>query len=285
MNRASWVLLTLALSLSTIANAQDRARFTCAGPDKKSESKVIGGSQARPGDWPWQVSLQVAGFGQFCGGSIIHPQWILTAAHCAFYPRSERRIPESSFTVVHGTSDLDSGGIRRGVAQFILHEQYRPGSHPFDIALIKLSTPLEVTPSQIVKLETKKLEQQFGQPGDCAVVTGWGYLEMNGKTSTRLQEVDVPIIDNSICNKAYNNEIGQGQICAGYEQGTKDSCNGDSGGPLVVPGGPTGWTQIGVVSYGHGCALPNAYGVYTRVSAYIDWIVQKTRATSKSGDE
>ena len=88
--------------------------------------------------------------------------------------------------------------------------------------------------------------------------------------------VDLPIIDNATCAEVYPGRTADGQVCAGYAQGTMDSCQGDSGGPLVVPGGPTGWTQIGVASFGRDCAQPGAYGVYTRVSHYIDWILQQT---------
>ena len=86
----------------------------------------------------------------------------------------------------------------------------------------------------------------------------------------------LPVIDNAACAERYGGRITDGQVCAGYEQGTMDSCQGDSGGPLVVPGGPTGWTQLGVVSFGRGCAQAGAYGVYTRVSHYIDWILAQT---------
>ena len=88
--------------------------------------------------------------------------------------------------------------------------------------------------------------------------------------------MDLPIVDNATCADRYGGRITPGQVCAGYEQGTMGSCQGDSGGPLVVPGGLTGWTQIGVVSWGAACAQPGAYGVYTRVSSYIDWILEQT---------
>ena len=88
--------------------------------------------------------------------------------------------------------------------------------------------------------------------------------------------VDLPIVDNATCAESYPGLITAGHLCAGYEQGTMGSCQGDSGGALVVPGGPTRWTQIGIVSFGRGCARPRAYAVYTRVSSYIDWILEQT---------
>ena len=88
--------------------------------------------------------------------------------------------------------------------------------------------------------------------------------------------MDLPLVDTATCDRVYGGRITSGQVCVGYEQCTMDSCPGDCGGPLAVPGGPTGWTQIGVVSFGRGCAQPNAYGVYTRVSSYTERILEQT---------
>jgi secreted trypsin-like serine protease len=197
--------------------------------------------------------------------------------------------PTQRLTVVHGTNDLTAGGARRGVSQVILHPLYTNENSwqvGNDLALIKLDRPLDVTPAQVVRLQSKRLEQQFGQPGDCAVVTGWGYTKWAIKDiQTRLRQVDLPIIDPASCKRTWNG-FGDGQVCAGYRQGSKTSCNGDSGGPLVVPGGPSGWSQLGIVSYGPtGCERPNAYAVFTRVSSFIDWIVRTTRGGSKLDDD
>lgn len=280
MRRWSFGILAVLVTISTAAIAQERQRFTCTTPDNRIEQRIVGGEDAQPGDWPWQVALEAhlkdGSFRLFCGGSLISPQWVLTAAHCAF-DRAGVRLPLEPLVVMHGSNDV-SGGVRRQVVKFVVHERYRPGGHLDDIALIKVDRPFDTVPSQLVKLETLRLERAFGQPGDCAVVTGWGYTETSGGNTTRwLRQVDVPIVENAVCNQSYFGDIHESQVCAGYKQGTKDSCNGDSGGPLVAPGGPTGWTQIGVVSYGRGCAQPNAYGVYTRVSAYLNWIAETTR--------
>lgn len=133
----------------------------------------------------------------------------------------------------------------------------------------------------LVQLASPRLNELFGPPGACSVVTGWGYTrERSGRSveqpSPTLMQVDLPLVSMEQCASAYPGEIWAGQLCAGYSAGTKDACKGDSGGPLVVPGGPGRWTQIGVVSWGEGCARANAYGVYTRVSSYIDWIIAKT---------
>ena len=135
-----------------------------------------------------------------------------------------------------------------------------------------------------MQLQSRQLEANFGFPGARAVVTGWGRAEAwePGRDREevralpdRLRAVDLPVLDNARCAERNPGRITDRQVCAGYERGTMDSCQGDSGGPLVVPGGPTGWTQLGVVSFGRGCAQPGAYGVYTRVSHHIDWILQQ----------
>ena len=272
------------------AQAQGRSRFECLDPDRRTVSRIVGGSEALQDMAPWQVSLQLDIDGRWrhaCGGSLIHPSWVLTAAHCLFDGDGRLRSAEQ-VSVVHGTQSLSSGGERRGAVRLVPHERYRgggPASQGDDIALIRLSSPFPASRSQTVQLQSRQLEENFGFPGACSVVTGWGSLEAwepgRGRSDARglpdrLRAVDLPIIDNRTCADGYPGLIGAGQVCAGYEQGTMDSCQGDSGGPLVVPGGPTGWTQIGVVSFGRGCAQPGAFGVYTRVSHYIDWILSQT---------
>ncbi len=112
-----------------------------------------------------------------------------------------------------------------------------------------------------------------GQPGDMASVSGWGTLTDGGNSPNKLQKVNVPIVSNQVCNEpnAYNGQITPTELCAGYAQGKKDSCQGDSGGPLVVKDNGD-YYQAGIVSWGDGCAQPNKYGVYTRVSAFNEWI-------------
>ena len=290
MGRTVLAVVLMSSVGATAVQAQGRARFECLEPDKRTVSRIVGGSDAPREMAPWQVSLQLDIDGRWrhaCGGSLVHPSWVLTAAHCLFGRDGTLRRAEQ-VSVVHGTQSLSSGGERRYAQRLVPHERYRgsgPASQGDDIALIRLAAPFPASRAQTLQLQSRQLEANFGFPGACSVVTGWGTVEAweprLGRTDARdlpdrLRAVDLPIIDNATCARGYPGLITDGQVCAGYEQGTIDSCQGDSGGPLVVPGGPTGWTQIGVVSFGRGCAQPGAYGVYTRVSAYIDWILEQT---------
>ncbi len=263
-------------------------QFTCTLSDATGATsrvtRIIGGSNARPGDWPWQVALLFRGEA-FCGGSLIHPEWVLTAAHCL-------DLPVEAVTVQIGGVRIGAGDAELPARRFFPHPRYTTrkvdgADYPVhDIGLVRLSRPAEGQRRHIVQLQGAALEARFAQPSACAVVTGWGHTQAQSRSlrqgysapSPVLQQVDMPIIDRATCAAVYpGGRLDTNQICAGYVQGTRDSCEGDSGGPLVVPGGPTGWTQVGVVSWGEGCAQPNAYGVYTRVAPYIEWIQRTVR--------
>ena len=183
------VLLTSAVGAGAV-QAQGPARFECLDPDKRAVSRIIGGSAAPRDMAPWQVSLQrAAGGGRWrhaCGGSLIHPSWVLTAAHCLYDGDGALRSPRE-MSLVHGTRSLSSGGERRRVERLVPHRGYQGGggAQPDDIALIRLSSPFPVSRSEIVQLQSRQLEAAFGFPGACSVVTGWGRLEAWGRVEAR----------------------------------------------------------------------------------------------------
>lgn len=254
------------------------------------DPSIVGGAKADPGEWPWQVAL-VDGSNfvtdlyqsQFCGGSLVTEQWVVTAAHCVYGDQP------SAVDVVAGiyklTDPISSGWQRKDVIQIIIHPSYNSNTHNNDIALLKLKTPVTIGGTGASK--TGLIPLVPASSGDFAGinswVTGWGATETQPNYPTELREVQVPIISNTLCNDSghYNGDITSSMMCAGFEQGGKDSCQGDSGGPLVVDTG-SGWQLAGIVSWGDGCADPGFYGVYTRVSVFTSWVnsyIQTTPTT------
>lgn len=267
---ASFVLSALAFGSVTGARAEEP---TPPAPEGVIiDPNIVGGQAADPGEWPWQVALvRTSDYynSQFCGGSLVAPQWVVTAAHCV----DGETI--NSIDVVAGIYNLQThpGAQKRDVAQIIKHPNYSPSTSNNDIALIKLSTP--VTIGGTGESKTAAVPLVPSSVGDLtgvnSWVTGWGNTESFPEWPTQLMEVQVPIISNTDCGNAYPGQITSSMMCAGFAAGGKDSCQGDSGGPLVVDVG-SGWQLAGVVSWGDGCADPNAYGVYTRVSVFTAWI-------------
>ncbi|CAL1589115.1 unnamed protein product [Knipowitschia caucasica] len=240
----------------------------CGQAPLNTRTRIVGGEDAAAGSWPWQASLTRSG-GHFCGGSLINNRWILTAAHC-FSP------PSTSSLVVYLGRDTqkqsNANEVSRRVSEIINHPSYNPDTNDNDISLLRLSDTVNFTNF----IQPVCLSAAGNKPSDgtSTYVTGWGTINSDVPLPfpQRLQEVSVPIVSQTSCDSRYsssNIDITDNMLCAGQEG--KDSCQGDSGGPLVLKINGS-WVQMGVVSFGKGCALKLFPGVYARVSRYQTWI-------------
>uniref|UniRef100_A0A3B3UAE3 Si:dkey-32n7.7 n=1 Tax=Poecilia latipinna TaxID=48699 RepID=A0A3B3UAE3_9TELE len=236
--------------------------------------KIVGGQDALPGSWPWQVELQLYGWFK-CGGSLINKKWVLTAAHCIKDP------DPSMWKAVLGQQnqrDRDTKTVvERNIGKIIVHPKFDWTTLNNDIALLRLSSPVNFT-DYIRPVCLAASGSRFNN-GTNSWVTGWGNVGEGEPLPhpQTLQEVKVPVIGNRQCNCLLRTtSLTENMICAGVLSGGKDSCQGDSGGPMVSKQ-RSRWIQSGVVSFGDGCARPNLPGVYTRVSQYQSWINARIR--------
>ncbi|UJR24855.1 hypothetical protein I4U23_006224 [Adineta vaga] len=248
----------------------------------RHQGRIVGGETAQPYSWPWIVSIQF--LGHRCGGSLINSEWVLTAAHCLFLEHS----------LIHiGIHDVTSSlAIVRNVSKVIQHPDFvPPPQHINDITLIRLSSPIDFSTPNIKAgvacLPPQSTDINYPQAGTRLAVVGWGLLKENGIPATQLQQVRVTTLENDDirCNRSvYDRDR---QFCAMVDGGGKDSCQGDSGGP-IHQWLDDHWEQVGIVSFGKGCASAENPGIYTRLSFYHDWILEtinqidETTTTSSS---
>lgn len=245
-----------------------------AQPQSPDTPAIIGGEEAQSGAWPWMVALVHADNAVadlFCGGSLIDETWVLTAAHCT-YTSTDALLQPDAVDVVIGRHTLsDTDGQRLDVVRIIRHPLYTGNNFDNDIALLELATPAASAPISFIDAAML----QFETAARPMMVTGWGTKD-DGELSNVLRQVEVPLVARDDCRLSYgifNDEVTDNMVCAGFKAGGKDSCQGDSGGPLMTFDSDAAiWRQVGIVSWGDGCAQPNFYGVYTRVSRYADWV-------------
>src|SRR5271155_3558513 len=269
-------------------------------PSSVISERIVGGDPTSQSEWPWQNALYFRGPDghQYfdCGGSLIAPNWVLTAAHCF----AGTRKPED-WTVVTNIAKISADGIPEGslqrkVARVVVHEQYDTESHANDIALPQLAEPL---PNTTISLQltgdktiegadrsvtvvgwgrTRWLQQKKDAQGNSVWIDGMTQQQVNPSNfqSPELRKASIPLVDVEKCAKMEQGIKGvvvdARVLCAGLPEGGRDSCQGDSGGPLMSQIDSDHWRQIGVVSVGIHCGEVKLPGVYTRVSAFGDWI-------------
>ncbi|KAM4558359.1 transmembrane protease serine 3 isoform 2-T2 [Odontesthes bonariensis] len=239
------------------------------GSRPQYNTRVVGGNVSQPGQFPWQVSLHFSSE-HLCGGSIITPSWILTAAHCVY------GFENSSLWTVHVglTEQLIHGAQSLAVQSIVYHARYRPKGLDYDIALMRLARPL-VFNGYVEPICLPNHGEEFTAGAVCWI-SGWGATEEDGETSVVLRSATVPLISTKTCNQpeVYQGLISPWMICAGYLEGGIDSCQGDSGGPLACEDSSV-WKLVGATSWGIGCAMRNKPGVYTRITKSLSWIHQQ----------
>jgi secreted trypsin-like serine protease len=252
---------------------------SASGPDQR----IIGGTPVPAGKYPFQAALLGQTFGsddwarQFCGGSLIGPDTVLTAAHCVDFigsgPDAELNIRD--FRVVVGRTVLTTHqGQKRHVTSIAIHPRWDPSTGQFDAAVVTLDAPIKgITPIKLVTPGTDALQR----PGRRVLAIGWGNVIQQPfgpgpggiHYPHRLREVWVPLVSKSECVTAYAHDGTSDvdpvtMICAGRTN--KDTCQGDSGGPLFVPASGGGYIEIGITSSGNGCGATGYPGIYTKLS-------------------
>uniref|UniRef100_A0A5G2R164 Vitamin K-dependent protein C n=1 Tax=Sus scrofa TaxID=9823 RepID=A0A5G2R164_PIG len=240
--------------------------------DKKEDQidpRLVNGKQSPWGESPWQVILLDSKKKLACGAVLIHVSWVLTAAHCLD--------DYKKLTVRLGEYDLrrrEKWEVDLDIKEFLVHPNYTRSTSDNDIALLRLAEPATFSQTivPICLPDSGLSERELTRVGQETVVTGWGYRsEAKTNRSFILNFIKVPVAPHNECVQAMHNKISENMLCAGILGDSRDACEGDSGGPMVASFRGT-WFLVGLVSWGEGCGRLHNYGVYTKVSRYLDWI-------------
>ncbi|KAI5710572.1 hypothetical protein M8J75_009812 [Diaphorina citri] len=238
------------------------------------QERIVGGQNAEQNEWPWVVAIFNSGK-QFCGGSLIDTQHVLTAAHCVAHMNSW---DVAKLSVNLGDHNIKQKNevkhVERKVKRLVRHKAFDMRTLYNDVAILTLDKPVKYSDTiRAICLPRGRASYE----GKIATVIGWGSLRESGPQPAVLQKVNIPVWTNADCKARYGPAAPGGIVdhflCAG--RATKDSCTGDSGGPLMVNDGK--WTQVGIVSWGIGCGKGEYPGVYTRVTYFMPWITKNLK--------
>ncbi|XP_075938741.1 tryptase-2-like [Anarhichas minor] len=246
-------------------------------------SSIIGGQDAQENDWPWMAHLNISNGVKTwrCGGTIVAPKWVLTAASCLdINPKPDR---ERSMIWVGSRRLQKAYDGFMGVEFFMNHPNYSAlssGGYVNDLALVKLKHPVTMT-NKVKAVSLPRTDAPFSSSSQCWI-TGWGEIKRDTPLPSpeTLQQLKISIIPHSDC-KAKRPELTADMLCAGGVDG-KDTCKGDYGGPLVCLAG-SDYVQVGIMSYGD-CGLRDHPGVYTQVSKFVSYIKDYIKNGEEASD-
>ncbi|KAL0627175.1 Suppressor of tumorigenicity 14 protein [Plecturocebus cupreus] len=260
------------------SDGSDEKDCDCGLRSFTRQARVVGGTDADKGEWPWQVSLHALGQGHVCGASLISPSWLVSAAHCYIDDRGFRYSDPTQWTAFLGLHDQskrsDPEVQERRLKRIISHPSFNDFTFDYDIALLELEQPVEY--SSVVRPICLPDTSHVFPAGKAIWVTGWGHTQYGGTGALILQKGEIRVINQTTCESLLPQQITPRMMCVGVLSGGVDSCQGDSGGPLSSVEADGRIFQAGVVSWGDGCAQRNKPGVYTRLPLFRDWIKEET---------
>jgi trypsin len=241
--------------------------MTALAVPASSSVQIVGGTKASTQTYPYAVFLTTKDGFQFCGGTLVTPEKVITAAHC-----SKGQQPEDVF-VVAGRDDKNatSTGVSAPVKSIWVHPKYTDALVGADVAVLTLGK--RIAGYRPLPYATDA-DKGLYAPGTQATILGWGRTSSGGPASQYLLEAKVPVVSDTDCKNAFTKYNAEAMVCAGYPEGGVDGCQGDSGGPMVAGG-----RLIGISSWGEGCGLPNKPGVYTRVASYAADLAEQIKPT------
>lgn len=280
--------MTAPLALSARAPAAITPAGGTAG--ERARISIVGGTLAPGGSWPWAVYVQAITdpgpplHGFACTGTVVAPNVVLTAGHCATDEATGAVVPAADYTVVAGAHDLSvaSAGQQLAVKQVIRHPSYalNAGGAPIDdVALLILATS---TSSPAIAL-AGSADAALTAPGTVAAMAGWGLTDGSASTPpAQLSQAAANVESDATCRASWRRLYDPATMLCTHDDaaGATSTCSGDSGGPLAVQRADGTWVEIGVTSWGDAACSPTSPSVFARVSAVSGWIEQQIAAAA-----
>lgn len=280
------VIITLSMNVQAVESPATLADpFLSGAGGAGGVDEIVGGEPVQQGAYPWMAGLLLSNsldnlfLAQFCGGMLIEPSWILTAAHCVYSDFTFTRVYDPlELTVLLNQVDLEGeGGELITVERIVVHPDFDALNLQNDIALLRLSSPSVQEPLGLAPVD----DSLVTAPNTIATVLGWGAMttDLFPDFPTNLQQAQIPIVSNTDCKQFWDEDpfsqalINDTHLCAGFVRGEEiDTCSGDSGGPLLVHNNQGKLVVAGITSFGTSECASGVPGVYTRTSKFLDWI-------------